>query len=307
MEKNIRDKDSGLCTVKMLSTTNVIQVALICSRAEQKLLLQSLLHLGRLCWLSSLFCFHTPQKSVGVGLRTLKGDVQRCCFSSAHILISCLSHCPALMWGRGDWSRKGSERHRKTMFLAGFQGKPCTVGWCMSSTAVTPEIAPHPQVVHSRWPRAVLCMSKGRTVPPPHIWKQHKNPRPLYSLVWACMVVSMKQCFTHCQTAAPFYTQQRQVENTAMACTCNPYIVSLTPWVYLVFSRTRKSSSPREVESWSISQDISTCCQHISKSEWSSKKALKVMRLQPQFLSLKEALSVCSHLRSEATAFSTPF
>lgn len=97
MEKNIRDKDSGLCTVKMLSTTNVIQVALICSRAEQKLLLQSLLHLGRLCWLSSLFCFHTPQKSVGVGLRTLKGDVQRCCFSSAYILISCLSHCPALM------------------------------------------------------------------------------------------------------------------------------------------------------------------------------------------------------------------
>lgn len=48
-EKNITDKDSNLSTVKMLRSTDFTQSALTWSRAEQELLLQSLLYLEKLC------------------------------------------------------------------------------------------------------------------------------------------------------------------------------------------------------------------------------------------------------------------
>lgn len=89
MEKIITDKDSGLSTIKILSSIDFTQAALTCSRAEQELLLQSL-YLEKLCWLPSLFCLQKPQRSE-VGLRAWEGDLQRCCFRSPYILP----------WGRG--------------------------------------------------------------------------------------------------------------------------------------------------------------------------------------------------------------
>lgn len=89
MEKNITDKDSGLCTIKILSSIGFTQAALTCSRAEQKLLLQSL-YLEKLCWIPSLFCLQKLQR-LEVGLRAWQGDLQRCCFPSPCILP----------WGRG--------------------------------------------------------------------------------------------------------------------------------------------------------------------------------------------------------------
>lgn len=94
MEKNVTVKDSSLSAIKMLSSIDFTQAALTCSRAEQELLLQSLLYLEKLCWLPSLFCLQTSQRSEEVGLRAWEGDLQRYCFSSPYILNSCLSPCP---------------------------------------------------------------------------------------------------------------------------------------------------------------------------------------------------------------------
>lgn len=56
MEINIIDKDSGLCTMEMQRSINVIQVAWIYSGAEHELLLH-LLRLGKLCLFSWIFIF----------------------------------------------------------------------------------------------------------------------------------------------------------------------------------------------------------------------------------------------------------
>ena len=93
MEKNITDKDSHLSTVKMLRSTDFTQSDLTWSRAEQELLLQSLLYLEKLYWLPSLFCVLISQRSEEVCLMAWEGDLQRCSFYSPYIPNSCLSSC----------------------------------------------------------------------------------------------------------------------------------------------------------------------------------------------------------------------
>lgn len=134
-----------------------------------------------------------------------------------------------------------------------------------------------------RWPSATWHTSKGRTVPQPHILKTKENTLYLY-------------CGSIC---LPISSSVSYTARWLLLSTPNKEKGKIFPWLVIqpidhkpdhtecvLFSLGRASHPVQKkwkVKEQITSQDISNCCQHISKSEWSSKQALKIMRLQSQF------------------------